>query len=214
MIFQIIGLIFLLFFLGGLVFVFSGPKLLPDNVQAIIDDAMQLPIPNLTPGKTGFALNGKRKFYYEARPAVGPQKGTVLLIMGHSSTMMLFPEHFINPICEAGYQVIRYDNRGTGQSDWVKDWNRKNAYDLEDMVGDGLAVLDANGVQQAHVVGVSMGGMIAQSMAIHYGDRVKTLTSIMSSGYMMDPEIKAVNPAYQKELVRRILRYMLIGGPK
>ena len=75
-----------------------------------------------------------------------------------------------------GYQVVRLDNRDMGLSSKVDGVE----YSLTDMADDVVAVLDAIGVEQAHVMGVSMGGMIVQRLAIDHPDRLRTLTSVMS----------------------------------
>ena len=63
--------------------------------------------------------------------------------MGISNDALGWPQKFINAFVDSGYQVIRYDHRGTGLSDWVKKWNSKNPYSLADMADDGIAVMDA-----------------------------------------------------------------------
>ena len=94
--------------------------------------------------------------------------GAVLLVMGISNDALGWPQPFIDGLVDAGFQVIRYDHRDTGLSDWDVD----GGYSLADMAADAVAVLDALGVEQAHVVGVSMGGMIVQTMAIEHPDRI------------------------------------------
>jgi pimeloyl-ACP methyl ester carboxylesterase len=74
--------------------------------------------------------------------APGTSRGTILLISGAGVTAMAWPARFYQPLIDAGYQVIRYDNRGLGESSWIEDWSKENAYTLEDMAKDGLAVLD------------------------------------------------------------------------
>jgi pimeloyl-ACP methyl ester carboxylesterase len=118
----------------------------------------------------------------------------LLLVMGLSGPMTWWPEDLCRHLATEGFFVIRYDNRDTGRSDRI-DHRRLGrahlvraffkapvtaAYSLSDMAGDGLAVLDALGVSAAHVTGVSMGGMICQTLAIEHPDRVLSLTSIMS----------------------------------
>ncbi len=122
---------------------------------------------------------------------------TILLIMGLGMQLIAWPEPFCRELASRGYQVIRYDNRDTGFS--TKFDGRKPPsmvsmlvrgalrlpirvpYTLEDMATDAAGLLDAIGVESAHVVGASMGGMIAQNLAANYPERVRTLTSIMST---------------------------------
>ena len=133
-------------------------------------------------------------YYEENGPADGP---VILLVMGLGTQMIAWPDEFIQGLVVQGFRVIHYDNRDVGLSQrmdgapagnliWAMLKLRfglpvKTAYTLTDMAKDGIALLDALGIQKAHVAGASMGGMIAQLMAAHYPDRVSTMTSIMSS---------------------------------
>lgn len=106
------------------------------------------------------------------------QPETVLLINGLGSQLTRYPEPFCAKLVAKGYRVIRFDNRDVGKSTWFKPGD---SYKLTDMADDAVAVLDAAGVDKAHVVGVSMGGMIGQSVAIEHPARALSLTSIMSA---------------------------------
>ena len=133
-------------------------------------------------------------YYEENGPADGP---VILLVMGLGTQMIAWPDELIQGLVAQGFRVIHYDNRDVGLSQrmdgapagnliWAMLKLRfglpvKTAYTLTDMAKDGIALLDALGIQKAHVAGASMGGMIAQLMAAHYPDRVSTMTSIMSS---------------------------------
>jgi pimeloyl-ACP methyl ester carboxylesterase len=117
---------------------------------------------------------------------------TVLLANGLGSQMTRWPEAFCEKLVARGYRAIRYDNRDTGLSTWPTE-----AYTLKDMAQDGVAVLDAAGVGQAHIAGVSMGGMIVQRMALDHPGRVLSMTSIMSTtgaadAFKSTPEAAAV----------------------
>jgi pimeloyl-ACP methyl ester carboxylesterase len=117
----------------------------------------------------------------------------MLLIMGLGAQMIRWDEAFCQYLAAQGRWVIRFDNRDVGLSTKFDEGGVPDVmalvqgetvdvpYKLIDMAGDAVGLLDALGVKAADVVGVSMGGMIAQTMAIHYPDRVRTLTSIMSS---------------------------------
>lgn len=133
-------------------------------------------------------------YYEENGPADGP---VILLVMGLGTQMIAWPDELIQGLVVQGFRVIHYDNRDVGLSQrmdgapagnliWAMLKLRfglpvKTAYTLTDMAKDGIALLDALGIQKANVAGASMGGMIAQLMAAHYPDRVSTMTSIMSS---------------------------------
>jgi len=129
-----------------------------------------------------------------------PSDPAVLLVMGFGTQMLGWDADFCRLLAARGRYVIRYDNRDCGMSTKMDehpldlgefiaavtsgDLDRAFAmapYSLRDMARDGIAVLDWLGVDRAHVVGSSMGGMIAQKIAIEFPDRVLTLTSMMSS---------------------------------
>ena len=82
--------------------------------------------------------------------------------MGITNDAMAWPAYFMQPFVDAGYRVVRSDHRGTGMSDWLEDWSEEKAYTLDDMSDDGFAIFDELNVESAHIIGVSMGGMIAQ----------------------------------------------------
>ncbi len=189
-------------------FLNSGIQL-PPETDAIVQEVLQSEeLPELITGETGFANNGGVKIWYEKRVPTDSIKGTLLLVMGHSSSALIWGSDFMQPFVDDGYQVIRYDNRGLGESDWIADWNKENPYTLEDMAKDGIAVLDATGVEKAHVLGASMGGMIVQRMALSHKERVASLISVMSSGYMNDPEIPILTRSQMMDFGRLTLRYL------
>lgn len=97
-------------------------------------------------------------------------------------------------------------------SDWFENWNQTNPYSLADMAADGIAVLDSVGVEKAHVLGISMGGMIAQEMAIHFPNRVASLISIMSSCNIEDSDLPPISSEIAWKLIKVSLKYGLLGG--
>ena len=117
---------------------------------------------------------------------------TILLVNGLGSQMTRWPEAFCEKLVAKGYRAIRFDNRDTGLSTWPAE-----KYALADMANDAVAVLDAAGVNQAHIAGVSMGGMIVQRVALDHPGRVLSMTSIMSTtgaadAFRSTPEAEAV----------------------
>ncbi len=131
-----------------------------------------------------------------------PANETVLLVMGLGAQLIHWDDSFVMRLVDAGYHVVRFDNRDIGFSEklhtepepglitmlrYQLGWSLNAPYDLSDMAADGIGLLDYLGVQQAHVVGASMGGMIAQIMASEYPDRVLSLGSIMSTSG--DPDL-------------------------
>jgi pimeloyl-ACP methyl ester carboxylesterase len=103
----------------------------------------------------------------------------VLLLMGSYYQGIAWPDEFCSGIASQGRYVIRYDHRDVGQSS-VIDYER-NPYTLEDMARDAVRILDGYGIVTAHFVGASMGGMIAQEVALSFPSRVLSLTSFMST---------------------------------
>jgi pimeloyl-ACP methyl ester carboxylesterase len=103
----------------------------------------------------------------------------VLLIMGAMASMLWWPDAFCERLAGAGRFVIRYDNRDTGRSIGYEPGTA--TYTGDDMVADAVAVLDEHGVEKAHVVGMSMGGGLAQIVAFAYPERVASLTAISTS---------------------------------
>ncbi len=139
-------------------------------------------------------VNGISLAYTEYGRADAPP---VLMIMGLTGSHRLWGEDLINQLADAGYRVILFDNRDTGDSarlDALGEpalwWEMlKNAlgfeinapYTLNDMAADGVALLDTLQIDEAHIVGASMGGMIAQIIAAAHPDRATSLVSIMST---------------------------------
>ncbi len=121
-------------------------------------------------GKPDITIN-----YETFGEADGP---AVLLVNGLGSQLNSYPIEFCEGLVDRGFFVIRYDNRDVGFSSRTEE---DHDYTLSDMAADGMAVLDDLGIDAAHIAGVSMGGMIVQTMAIEHPDRVRTMTSIMSA---------------------------------
>ena len=121
----------------------------------------------------------------------------LLLIMGLGAQMILWHEEFCQLLAARGYRVIRFDNRDVGKSTWFDHLGVPDVmgavtaalsrqpisapYLIRDMAADAVGLLDALHIDAADIVGASMGGMIAQAVAIASPSRVRTLTSIMSS---------------------------------
>lgn len=121
----------------------------------------------------------------------------LLLVMGIGAQLVHWPDGFVASLASRGFRVVRFDNRDVGESSWLDHLGRPNigiglacallgrpahaAYDLVDMADDTASLLDGLGMADAHVVGVSMGGMIGQTLALRHAARVRSLTSIMSS---------------------------------
>ena len=164
----------------------------------------------------------------------------VLLIMGLGMQLIAWPPAFVQGLVDQGFRVVRFDNRDIGLSQhldhlgvpnlvWESFKHRmglqvKAPYTVHEMAADTLGVLDALGIAQAHVVGVSMGGMIAQRVALAAPQRVLSLTSIMSSSgarYLPGPKshvlralLSRPNGPGEQAIVDHYIRlFKIIGSP-
>jgi len=168
-----------------------------------------------------------------------PGRPALLLIIGLGMQMIVWHDDFCRMLADRGFFVIRYDNRDVGRSTrfdgvppparlgLLRRRPRRFAYTLADMAGDGAGVLAHLGIEAAHVVGASMGGMIAQDLAARHPRRVLSLVSMMSSTgsrWAGQPALRAypyflrdflrAPPASKEEYVDRAVRfYRLIGSP-
>jgi pimeloyl-ACP methyl ester carboxylesterase len=137
----------------------------------------------------------------------------LLLIMGLASQMLLWDDQFCEQLAARGFRVIRFDNRDIGRSSHLRGaviptrWQllrrsaRGAAYALEDMAADSVGLLDHLKIGAAHIVGASMGGMIAQVVAIEHPERVLSLVSIMST--TGDPKVGRPQPRMMMRLMRK-----------
>ncbi len=146
-----------------------------------------------------------------------PAHPTVMLVMGLGMQLVGWPDDFCQDLANSGYRVLRFDNRDIGLSSHLDHLGKPNLiwgllkrriglpirapYSLADMAQDAVALLDALQIEQAHVVGASMGGMIAQLVAGMAPHKVLTLTSIMSSSGA--PGLPGPTPPAQAALLKR-----------
>ena len=159
---------------------------------------------SLDPGERIAPANGLEICYQTFGEDTNPP---LLLIMGLGAQMILWDDEFCEQLAARGYRVIRFDNRDVGKSSKIDAPPADLAtalfqhrpgetlgapYLLRDMAADAIGLLDFLRIGRAHIVGASMGGMIAQELAIHWPERVRTLTSIMSS--TSDPTLPPPNP--------------------
>ena len=140
---------------------------------------------------------GQRHHNRICRNGPAATRTVILLIMGLGMQLVAWPQSFVDGLVARGFRVVRFDNRDVGHSTPMPSAGSlatsammaraffglpvRPPYSLNDMARDALGLMDALGIGQAHVVGVSMGGMIAQILAIEHPERVKSLTSIMST---------------------------------
>lgn len=139
---------------------------------------------------TQFAHNGDIQIAYETLG--NPEHETVIFISGLGSQLVYWTDELCQRFLDRDLHLIRFDNRDVGltsktpgQPPLVEEVMQQPdfapPYTISDMAKDTVCVLDAVGIEKAHIVGVSMGGMIAQTIALEFPERVKTLTSIMSA---------------------------------
>ena len=163
-----------------------------------------------------------------------PAAPALLLMMGLATQMLGWHEDFCAELASRGFYVIRYDNRDVGRSQrmdgkapsivqLLRRDKRAATYSLEDMADDAAGLLDHLGVERAHVMGASMGGMIAQTMAVRYPQRVLSLVSMMSNtgarwSGQPSPRLYPVllkNPPHDREGYQRhaVWVFSKIGSP-
>ena len=168
--------------------------------------------------------------YEESGPADGK---AVILIRGQGTQLIHWPQEFYEPFAAAGYRTVRFDNRDAGLSGKFDNLSgeelvqmREQAssgkafqapYNLDDMVNDVIGLMDVLHMDKSHVVGMSMGGIIAQLISAHHSDRVRSLTSVMSASRSIDPALIAdlwTVPKPRDEAIQEWVDYMHTYGSK
>src|SRR5262249_17740337 len=122
------------------------------------------------------------EIYYETFGS--PDDPTLLMVNGMGSQCVNFEEAWCEMFVAAGFHAVRFDNRDVGFStkfDAAPIDENGASYHLTDMAADAISVLDAIGIERAHIMGLSLGGMIVQTMTIEHAPRVITMTSVMSN---------------------------------
>lgn len=127
-----------------------------------------------------------------------PQHPPVLLIMGGMCSMIYWDDEFCQALADSGRYVIRFDNRDVGRS--ITYPPGESHYTVVDMADDAVGVLDSYGVDQAHIVGLSLGGMIAQIIAVRHPQRVLTITLIATTIFGSDHIDRGLPPMGEKIL--------------
>jgi pimeloyl-ACP methyl ester carboxylesterase len=176
--------------------------------------------------------NGIELCYQEVGDADGEP---LLLIMGLATQMLAWDEEFCAMLADCGFRVVRFDNRDIGRStkidagglpsraDMLLGRRGSAAYTLDDMARDSFGLMDHLGIESAHLVGASMGGMIAQTMAIGRPERVRSLVSIMSTTgnrWVGMPAYKALGTLFAKPgkgreaaIEHSVRVFKIIGSP-
>jgi pimeloyl-ACP methyl ester carboxylesterase len=176
--------------------------------------------------------NGVELAYQEAGD---PEGEPLILIMGLAAQMLAWQEDFCALLADRGFRVVRFDNRDIGHSTILREAGMPSRMDmftgrratapylLADMARDTFGLMDALGIESAHVTGASMGGMIGQTMAILQPERVRSLVSMMSTTgnrRVASPTFRAWGlllskfPHGRDEYVRRAVKtFRVIGSP-
>ena len=181
---------------------------------------------------TGTASANGIEIAYEAFGE--PDRPVILLIMGFGTQMIAWPDELCGALADRGFRVVRFDNRDIGLSTHLHDAPQPDLfaimagdtstapYRLDDLADDTAGLLDALGVEAAHVVGASMGGMVAQALAIRHPQRVRSLVSVMStpgpSAGVAKPEamqaiLTPAPPELEAYVERAVNVYRIIGSP-
>jgi pimeloyl-ACP methyl ester carboxylesterase len=163
-----------------------------------------------------------------------PEGEPLLLVMGLATQMIAWDEEFCRMLAERGFRVVRFDNRDIGRSTRIDSAGVPNTlammsgrgtapYLLRDMAADTVGLLDHLGISSAHLVGASMGGMIVQTTAIEYPERVRSLTSIMSTtgsrrvghpSYRTFGLLLGKRPREREAAIERVVKtFKTIGSP-
>lgn len=165
-----------------------------------------------------------------------PSDEPLLLVMGLGCSMVWWHDGLCEELAAAGFHVIRFDNRDVGRSSkssgrtTIQMMTRafaglptRAAYSISDMAGDAVGLLDALGIERAHVCGVSMGGMIAQTMAVEHPARVRSLVSIMSTTggrrvgwqhpFVLPMMLRPAAAGREAYVQRSVAMWQLIGSP-
>ncbi|MEL6675275.1 MAG: alpha/beta hydrolase [Bacteroidota bacterium] len=185
--------LWLLVMLPGLAYLYVRWRFgLSAQEEKLIEEVMAKPNDDLLFAPLQTVQLADTEICYEDIPGKSPTAETILLLHGLTQTMLSFPPYFVEAFLQAGYRVVRIDHQGGGGSSWVPHWGQPDKYNLRDLARHADEVMAHLNIESYHVVGISMGGMVAQCMAIAYPERVLSLTSMMSTAYMDDPEIKPI----------------------
>jgi len=178
----------------------SGHHSAPESVYPIIEDVLDKEIENLHIGDTASVSCNGFDIWYEV---IGDlNQPTMMLFCGLGTSATIWPNYLIDSLRKEGFTIIRFDHREIGHSSWDKDWGFFNAYTLDDMASDANCLSNHLGLESLHIVGISMGGMVAQEFAIDYPEKVKSLTIINSTAHLFSKELTTFSPYIAKGIGR------------
>jgi len=202
------GIAFLLLLLLTYIY-FTTPKL-PEKTNQTIEDLQNSELPELVKGKTGFVTSGGYRIWYELISPPGKTKGTILLFSGMGTDALLWPPSFIERFTRAGYQVLRFDYRDTGMSDWQnRDLKKEVPYTLDDLAEDAKLILDHLNINRVHIAGLSMGGMVTQKFVLRYPALVESICILSSSGNIRDETLPQVSGKFFLQSIKIGIKYGL-----
>jgi pimeloyl-ACP methyl ester carboxylesterase len=144
------------------------------------------------------ASNGIDLWVEEQGPPDGP---ALLLVAGSDATTLRWPGSLVEPLVAAGFRTVAYDHRDCGASTKI---DPDRPYRLDAMAGDAIGVLDALGVERAHVVGYSMGGAIAQLLALDHPGRVASLVLVASTPGLGDERLSFASEWFVDQMAERL----------
>ena len=165
-------------------------------------------------GQSGYTLSGNVKIWYsDIRPDV-EERGVVLLLHGLEQNALSWPEYFYRPLLDSGYRVVRIDLRDAGNSIWTgagpDDW----PYTIEDMAEDAVAALDHLMIEKVHLLGQSIGGLIAIQIATAHPQRTRSLITLMTPAKVNDPPREPLSQKTLKSIIKLRLRYLCLPTEK
>ena len=189
----------------------SGPELSSYAKQAVAE----LPnreVSELVSGKVGYAQSGELDIWYEVLgDTLHPP---ILMVNGLGGSALSWSPYLIQGLLDNDFCLIRYDHRDLGCSDKMAFWSPDQPYTLEDMAEDALAILDTLNFPKVHLLGYSMGGMIAQRLALSHPEKFYSFTCISSSGFMNDPELTALSNPLKWQLLRFLIESWVYINPQ
>jgi len=162
-------------------------------------------IQDVISGETGFAENGKIKLWYEIRKTHLPKKADIIFVMGLEMDSLTWPNTLLDAFVDEGYNVIRFDNRCTGLSSFVRNTG-DGKFSLREMSQDIKKLMEHLNIEKAILVGASMGGMIVQQFAIDFPQHVFAVVSMMSSGNIYDKNAGGTNMKTMGKIVLNNIR--------
>ena len=181
---------------------------LPEDAETSIAQGILDTSVILEGGDTSYIYNDSVSIWYERIKSQDSVQGTVMLFADAGLSAMSWPQSFIKAFLDKGLDVIRFDYRGLGRSDWMNSWMPdSNEYSINDVAQDAILILDSLKTDSVHFVGWGFGAVVAQNIALKQKKRVQTLTSMMASGNLQDPDLPRIMEGLSGEYFKLALKY-------